>query len=583
MRILPVSIFFLTIRLVLLAAVIQICPNEKFCKCNWEFMRIECFCRTDECRNALSINSYHSEEEKAPYKFVNKNYKKFKEIYINEIERIDDIFFRNSSFSENIKLSIQFPNILGQNFLSTFSSIKMLEIIYSNLVLIESNAFDNLNCETLSFISLGDNYALDIKSFGKETHIKNLNLDYHSSNNLKSLFISNSPGWKSLKSQIDMINLVNYSLTANQLNRYWTSEAKINKIYIQEAKGIKVLDHTFVPKFEHLETIEIYFTDLSYISPNFAVLHSENLKSLTIRQSNLEVLQQEIFGLFKNLEYLDLSSNPIRQIELKTFQDTSIQTLLLHSISEYYSVDNSDICMLSFLPCGANVYLDNFVNSWKSCPYIFINQLRQEEKKFDFSMKGSQYTEYLKTYRDCKLGDKLVSCLVHTNRKDHCLLKQFQAEIKYDKFKLTTNKLIPKIKNSSNHIYAYNSFNKLENSTDISLKDEDDTKNKNSINEWMIFLIIIAAFFCIFQILISIFLIYFFGNKKNSINCIDKRVGSSPQPISVRSNNENLRENVEKIKDINEIQLKRVALTRPKYVPRVPIQSFRDTSFNYKY
>ena len=545
-------------------------------------MRIECFCRTDECRNALSINSYHSEEEKFPYKFVNKNYKKFKEIYINEIERIDNNYFQNASFSENLKLSVQFPNILGQNFLSNFSSIKMLELIYSNLVLIEPNAFNHLNCETLSFISLGDNYALDIKSFGKETFIKNLNLDYHSSNNLKSLFISNSPGWKSLKSQIDMINIVNYSLTANQLHRYWTSEAKINKIYIQEAKGIKILDHTFVPKFEHLETIEIYFTDLSYISPNFAALHSNNLKSLTIRQSNLEILQEEIFGLFKNLEYLDLSSNPIKQIELKTFQDTSIQTLLLHSISEYYHVDNSDICMLSFLPCGANVYLDSFVNSWKSCSHIFINQLRQKEKRFDFSMKGSQYTEYLNTYRDCKLGDRLVSCLTQTNRKDHCLLRQFQAEIKQDRFKLSTKKLVSD-ENSTNHIYVYNSFNKEENATGNSLKDADEINSKNSKNEWMIFFIIIAAFFCLFQILISIFLIYLFSYRKNSVNCIDKSVGSSPQPISVRSNNDILRENVDKVKDIDEIQFKRVAFTRPKYVPRAPIQSLRDTSFNYRY
>ncbi|RNA34243.1 hypothetical protein BpHYR1_000072 [Brachionus plicatilis] len=583
MRILPIAIFSHAIRLTFMAAVINICPNEKFCKCNWEFMRIECYCRTDECRNALSINSYQSQEQKNPYQFRNKNYRQFKEVYLNEIERLDKSYFYNATFSDSLKLSVQFPNILGQNFLSDLASINNLEIIYSNLVLIEPDAFDHLICDTLSFISLGDNYPLDIKSFGKETFLKNLNLDYHSSNNLKSLFVSNSPGWKSLKTQIDMINLVNYSLTENQLNRYWSSEAKIEKIYIQEAKGIKILDHTFVPKFKDLKTIEIYFSDLSYISPNFAVLHAESLKSLTIRQSNLEIVQQGVFGFLKNLEYLDLSSNPIKQIELKAFQKTSIQTLLLHSISEYYHVDNSDICMLSFLPCGINVHLDSVVNSWKSCSHIFINELRNKEKRLDFSMKGFQHVEYLNAYRDCKLGERLVSCLAQTNRRNHCLLKQFQVEVKHDTAELTTKKFRYNQEQGSKQFYLPKSINELDNQTNDSFKENDKIGRKSEPNRWMIYLLCTLVFFCLFQILIAIFLIYLFSNRKNSVDCIDKRDGSSPKPISVRPNNEFLGENDDQMKSFEETRLKRAAFGRPKYVPRAPIQTLRDTSFNLRY
>lgn len=583
MKFFQLAFFFLAFRMSYTAAVINYCPNEKFCKCNWELMRIECYCRTDECRNALSINSYQTQEQKLPYQFFNKNFNQFKEIYINEIERLDKSYFQNASFSDDIKFSIQFPNILGQSFLSDFSSIKNLEIIYTNLVLIEPDAFDHLNCDTFSFISLGDNYALDIKSFGKQTFIKNLNLDYHSSNNLKSLFFSQSPGWKSLKNQIDMINLVNYSLTTAQLNRYWTSEAEIKKIYIQEAKGIKILDHTFVPKFKNLETIEIYFTDLRYISPNFAVLHAESLKSLTIRQSNMEVIQEGVFGHLKKLEYLDLSSNPIKQIELKAFQDTSIRTLLLHSISEYYHVDNSDICMLSFLPCGVNAYLDSFINSWKSCSHIFINLLRQEEKRFDFSKNDFQHAEYLNAYRDCKLGETLIKCLTQTNRVNHCLLKQFKVEIKHDTLEQITKKIKFNNENSSSHVFIHKNLNELNNVTNNSFEHSDKIESKQLKNEWMIFFVFFMVFLCLFQILIAVLIIYLFSNRKNSVDCLDKRVGSSPRPISVKPNREFIEEHDNQVKGLDEIRLKRVAFARPKYTPRVPIQSLRDSTFNYRY
>ncbi|CAF0850858.1 unnamed protein product [Brachionus calyciflorus] len=579
-----------------LAAVHKICPNENFCKCNWESKRIECFCKTDECRNALAINSHQTDKEKSLFKFTNKTYQQFKEIYINEVERIDQSFFINTLFSRDIKLSIQLSNIIGANLLANLTRIKNLEIIYTNLYLIEPNAFNYLTCETLSFISLGDNYEIDIKSFGDEAHIDSLVLDYHTSNYLKSLFINTSPGWKALKHQINLLNLVNYSLTKQQLNRYWSLPATIKKIYIQEVKGIKVLDHTFVPKFNSLEKIEIYFTDINQISPNFAILHSDNLKYLTIRQSNLEVIQSNIFGSLHKLEFLDLSSNPIKFFELNSFENTfNLKTLMLHSISEYYHVDYSDICMFSYLNCGVNVYLDSYVDSRKSCPHIFINELRNESSKFDFAMKESQFVEYSNARRDCKLKDELKSCLIKTNRNNHCLMKKtlfdeslemvdLIVDVSLGTNKLTTTQaqLTKSLNDNFISVKISNESSNLK--TDLKILENVLSFKSFKNNEWLIFTILILVLFCIIQFLAGIVLTYLYcSNRKNSIGCLREQVDSMPKTISIQRTNEfRTDENMlDQTGGSSESQFKKVVFARPKFVPRQP-QS-KDSIVNFRF
>lgn len=155
-------------------------------------------------------------------------------------------------------------------------------------------------------------------------------------------------------------------------------------ISFSKVKGLSTLDHTWVPKFDTLERIEIYYTDLSRIAPTFGYLHGDTLRFLTIRQSRLEILESRSFELMSRLEQLDLSSNPIKKIERDAFVGMpALRTLTLQSIQDTYTVSEPDLCALSQLPCGIDVYLDNYGDeNTVSCVLIFLHELRNDTVKF---------------------------------------------------------------------------------------------------------------------------------------------------------------------------------------------------------
>lgn len=155
---------------------------------------------------------------------------------------------------------------------------------------------------------------------------------------------------------------------------------------ILKVKGLSTLDHTWVPKFDGLDRIEIYYTDLSRIGRTFAYLHGDSLRHLSIRQSRLEILETHAFELMTRLESLDLSSNPIKKIDTDAFVGLfSLKTLTLQSIQDTYTVGEPDLCALSNLPCGVDVYLDNYGDdNTVSCVLIFLHELRNDTVKFRF-------------------------------------------------------------------------------------------------------------------------------------------------------------------------------------------------------
>ena len=158
-------------------------------------------------------------------------------------------------------------------------------------------------------------------------------------------------------------------------------------------KGISTLDHTWVPRFEGLDRIDIYYTDLNRIGRTFSLLHGDTLRFLSIRQSHLEILESKVFEPMNRLELLDLSSNPIKRIEREAFIGLSgLRTLTLQSIQETYTLGESDLCSLSYLPCNIDVYSDNYGDeNTVSCILIFLHELRNDTVKFRCLIYNSYY------------------------------------------------------------------------------------------------------------------------------------------------------------------------------------------------
>jgi hypothetical protein len=195
------------------------CPNKDFCECNLETRKIECMCKqANECNARLS--------------FANKSLSEFREVYINNMPRFDRTFFSNTHFSAQFRLSLQSTRELGARFLADISGgLTLLEIIYFDYVRINARAFEGLKCETFSFISLGENTPLDLNSFGlsDDTRINSLLLDFHSTNPMSVVFENSNPVWLGIENG-NGINRV----TKEQLIEFWSSHARIKKVYIQE-------------------------------------------------------------------------------------------------------------------------------------------------------------------------------------------------------------------------------------------------------------------------------------------------------------------------------------------------------------
>lgn len=201
-------------------------------------------------------------------------------------------------------------------------------------------------------------------------------------------------------------------------------------IYLK-VKGLSTLDHTWVPKFDGLDRIEIYYTDLSRIGRTFGYLHGETLRYLSIRQSRLEILEARSFELMSRLEYLDLSSNPIKKIERDSLAGLfSLKTLTLQSIQDTYMVGEPDLCALSYLPCGVDVWLDNYGDdNTVSCLLIFLHELRNDTVKFRSTVNSRLFKAlplnniYYQRDIRCRIRDRLTQCLHQTGRvsSHHCL------------------------------------------------------------------------------------------------------------------------------------------------------------------
>jgi hypothetical protein len=457
------------------------CPNEQFCNCNWDIKRIECSCKSTECKETSphSSNS-NSSQTASSLSFANKSLSSFNELYISGIERISRTLFANTVLSSQFRMSMHTPKVIERRSLFNLRGLDSVEIIYNGFKLIEEKAFEGLKCDILSMVSLAKNvpFAVDMLG-GSTTRINTLILDYHSSNALEQVFYLRQEEAAQKNTNETTVDL-----------KKWHSNAIVRKMYIQEAKGIRVLDHRWAPKFRELSKIELVYTDIERISSQFTRLHAYTLTFLTIRHSKLELIESNIFEHLVRLKYLDLSSNPIRQIAESAFAGlTTLKVLNLKDIADTYIVDEADMCMLTYLPCGVDVYLDTVASisintenfliasstianqdepttltqsepslSWESllspsstststsrvmtsslsitgsleeklsCVFIYLQQLKHDDSTgiaafVALAQLSSISSEDLVHRRDneCRINETLVACLEKSRRRSHCL------------------------------------------------------------------------------------------------------------------------------------------------------------------
>lgn len=206
------------------------CPNKEFCECNFETRKIECLCKQPSQQQASQQPQAASSDCADRLTFANKSISEFREVYVNNVPRFDRTFFAHAQLSPQFRLSLQSTRELASRFLADLVGLTLLEIIYFERVHIEARAFDGLKCETFSFISLGENTPIDLNAFGSDTRINSLLLDFHSTNDMATVFENTDPLWLDIQSEPPSSRRV----TREQLVAFWSSRARIKKIYIQE-------------------------------------------------------------------------------------------------------------------------------------------------------------------------------------------------------------------------------------------------------------------------------------------------------------------------------------------------------------
>lgn len=212
------------------------CPNKDFCECNFETRKIECLCKqpANAASAASSSSSSLSSDCSGRLTFANKSITEFREVYVNNLARFDRSFFANTQLSPQFRLSVQSTRELAARFLADIAGLTLLEIIYFERVRIQPRAFEALKCDTFSFISLGENTPLNLNAFHSDTRINSLLLDFHSTNDMSAVFVNTDPLWLDMEDESRMSKLKKRPLTREQLVAFWSSRARIKKIYIQE-------------------------------------------------------------------------------------------------------------------------------------------------------------------------------------------------------------------------------------------------------------------------------------------------------------------------------------------------------------
>jgi hypothetical protein len=170
----------------------RVCHNEHYCSCNWDNRKIECYyTENTQQANAFMFNP-------VPFDFSNKSFTNFTEIYLSNLPRVDQGFFRGSNFSNKFKLNIQVVKQIGKHFLANINGLKYLELAYTELKQIDAEAFDFLNCKSISLTAIDKNYPLNLNVFGSDLIIGSLQLDFNNLNPMKSVFINSDVEWLSL-------------------------------------------------------------------------------------------------------------------------------------------------------------------------------------------------------------------------------------------------------------------------------------------------------------------------------------------------------------------------------------------------
>ena len=214
-------------------------------------------CPLQECTCNLVTNSLECDTRSvdATLAFRNKNLNAYSTLLLSNLNRLNSDSFANTQFASQLDLlSISHIKLIESNSWSwsiAGTSIKQLQLTFSDDLIIEPSAFDYLRCDTLALtcVACNNNHVINLNAFGESTDIKHLLLDYEE----RHINVDGSPLNLIFRNQINLFNKM--SVEDQPFDEYWPTwytVARIEHVGVNNVRGIFTLDYKFIPNFRGL-------------------------------------------------------------------------------------------------------------------------------------------------------------------------------------------------------------------------------------------------------------------------------------------------------------------------------------------
>ncbi|XP_008550475.1 protein toll isoform X2 [Microplitis demolitor] len=205
---------------------------------------------------------------------------------------------------------------LPPNFLNV-PSIKVIELGYNNLKVIERSTFANLG--RLYFLNLWNNQISKIEphSFDEIQSLESINLH---NNKLTAI----PPGTFSRLSKLKTINLSHNNFTADSFpaDMFRYNDMLVNISMFENRRNITTLPSGFFSNLTSLRKINIRSIGLNNL-PEDLIWGSKNLTTFDLRKNHISTIPKNFFRDSQNLISLDISYNKLQNLSDDVFSSLS--------------------------------------------------------------------------------------------------------------------------------------------------------------------------------------------------------------------------------------------------------------------